>query len=310
MKHYYKVIKRICLLLVLLAALFPLASYAQGNSGTIHIVQKDNDTKQAVSGISLTLYRVADSDGKGGYRLTSDFEKSSVTMDSIYDERSQEVVRILDEFIGANDKEGLCTKITDGNGAVLFAGLADGLYFVKQTNMQSDFEKLGYSYETKSYLIALPRTDENGYLTRTVECQPKGELKYNEEYVDIAVYKVWKDNSNSAGKRPESISAGLYCNGELKEKVTLDAGNNWTHRWKNLDSSAEWSIKEIGVPKGYVSEVTSEGSDFVITNKLSSPPGDSEVRTGDNGHEALYSVLMIGAVLMILVLVMRRKENE
>lgn len=51
----------------------------------------------------------------------------------------------------------------------------------------------------------------------------------------INVTKVWDDDDNSAGTRPDSISVQLYGNNEtIGKAVVLDEGNNWTYAFKDL----------------------------------------------------------------------------
>ena len=51
----------------------------------------------------------------------------------------------------------------------------------------------------------------------------------------INVTKVWDDDDNSAGTRPDSISVQLYGNNEtIGKAVVLDNSNNWTYAFKDL----------------------------------------------------------------------------
>ena len=62
-----------------------------------------------------------------------------------------------------------------------------------------------------------------------------------DERISIPVTKVWDDNSNSAGKRPESVTLVLTGNGqeykqELTSKANVDSGNanNWIYTFNDL----------------------------------------------------------------------------
>lgn len=51
----------------------------------------------------------------------------------------------------------------------------------------------------------------------------------------INVTKVWDDDDNSQGTRPDSISVQLYGNNEtIGNAVVLDNSNNWTYAFKDL----------------------------------------------------------------------------
>lgn len=108
----------------------------------------------------------------------------------------------------------------------------------------------------------------------------------------IIINKVWIDNNDSLGIRPESITVTLTAtveneNGEAVEyplenidtKVTLrskngsDNGDNWTYEWLNLESYDEkgreimYVVEEIEVPDEYYSVVSSiDYKHFEIAN--------------------------------------------
>lgn len=324
-----KTIRRISILLGFIIALLPFPVLAQENSGMIHIEQTDADTKKPVKGISLTLYQVAAVDETGDYRLAEEFQGTGLNPDSLTDkEVYNQNVQLLNKYIEEKRLTGN-TKVTETDGIAEYTGLSDGIYFIKQTNVQEDFDRLGYSYETESYLVILPWTGETGTLTRTVRCKPKGKISYPEKKVNIAVHKVWKDDNDKAGKRPEYISAGLYCENKLQQKVTLDASNNWTYQWKGLDASKKWQVKELDVPEGYTSEVTSEGNIYTVTNTWTPPvtpgnpdtpgnpktPGGPEtphsfVKTGDSTSIVFWICLLGGAAVICLGILLYKKKNN
>lgn len=308
-----KAIRRIGLLLGLVAALLPLPVFAQENSGSIQIEQLDTDTKEPVAGVKLSLYQIAVSDDSGSYRLTTAFEQIGVNAGDLCSaEKCSDHVELLNRFIEKNNPDAADSKVTGKDGIVDFTELTDGIYFVKQTNTEEDFQKLGYTYKTDSYLVVLPWT--TGEITRNVVCKPKGKITYPENETKIVVYKVWKDQNDKAGRRPESITVGLWCNGKLQEKKILNAANNWTCQWENLNNGKKWEVKELDIPDGYTSEITSEESIYTITNTFTptvtpgtpdhpdkpDKPGtpskpNKPVKTGDTTNIAVYVGLLIGA---------------
>ena len=97
------------------------------------------------------------------------------------------------------------------------------------------------------------------------------------KYLNLEATKVWDDQDNVEGLRPESIEFQLYKNGTAEGKpVALSAGNNWKVTFSNLpdkDSAGNlisYSVKEVKVPAYYT--VDKEEAEFVdgkatITNK-------------------------------------------
>ncbi|MCM1126739.1 MAG: Cna B-type domain-containing protein, partial [Lachnospiraceae bacterium] len=95
---------------------------------------------------------------------------------------------------------------------------------------------------------------------------------YTPDYTQISIAKVWDDNDNQDGIRPDSIMvqlyAGLFAKGDA---VELNEGNNWSYTWSNLPDSRfgfkiNYSVKEVDVPDGYEAEVI-DGTLTTITNK-------------------------------------------
>ena len=52
----------------------------------------------------------------------------------------------------------------------------------------------------------------------------------------VTVTKAWADNDNRGGHRPKEIKVQLKADGENSgEEITLNAENNWTYTWSDLD---------------------------------------------------------------------------
>lgn len=318
LKKIQKTIKKFSILLGLFMVFLPLPVLAQENSGSIHIEQLDTDTKTPVSGVKLALYKIADKKDNNSYELTEDFQQTSIKVETLCDgDQYEKNVKILDQYIKKNQVKYLQEITSNANGRVSYTGLTDGIYFVRQNNSEQDFERLGYSYKTDSYIVILPGTDENGNFTTNIYCKPKGKIEYPKKDFTIIVYKVWKDENNKTGTRPSKIVVGLYCNEKLQEKVTLNDANNWTYQWKNLDAKSSWEIKEINVPKGYSSKVTKEENTYTITNKKislttskNSKKTKLNAKTGDFSNITFYMIMLIGAIMALIVLVKKKEKKK
>ena len=91
--------------------------------------------------------------------------------------------------------------------------------------------------------------------------------------VGVDVMKVWTDNNNQDGKRPEFVKVRLVANGEATDNViVLNASNNWRGQFTDLDeykagNLIEYSVEEVDVPEGY--EVSLGGTaetGYILTN--------------------------------------------
>ena len=87
-----------------------------------------------------------------------------------------------------------------------------------------------------------------------------------------SVEKVWSDNENQDGKRPEDIKIQLKANGNNKgDLVALNTENGWKYTWSNLPKyengkEITYTVEEQ-VPEGYtVSYDTTATGKTIITN--------------------------------------------
>ena len=91
--------------------------------------------------------------------------------------------------------------------------------------------------------------------------------KYTPQKVNKTVIKRWEDGNNADKIRPEEITVKLYKlvdNEEVTiDTVNLDARNNWTYTWENLDEKSNgnkiiYGIKEIDSLEGYTTTYDAE----------------------------------------------------
>ena len=121
----------------------------------------------------------------------------------------------------------------------------------------------------------LTETEEEGVYTVEVT------NTHNVEKTTVTVTKVWDDNDDQDGLRPESISVTLLANGVEADvedaTATLDEDGDWTYTWEDLDvnkagSAIEYSVDEVEV-EGYETEIgevtgsAAEGFEVEITNE-------------------------------------------
>lgn len=140
-------------------------------------------------------------------------------------------------------------------------------YYVKETGCSPEFKLEGI--------------DNNGGITNgTITAANK---QTSTATTSISVEKVWDDNDNHKGIRPENVTVRLYRNGEQTDQTkVLSAGSDWKAQFTDLpilalvtkDGSNSWqqisySVKEENVPDGYIasSEQNEDGS-WTVTNKL------------------------------------------
>ena len=90
--------------------------------------------------------------------------------------------------------------------------------------------------------------------------------------INIPVEKVWEDNNDQDGIRPETVTVTLKANGDdTGKKLTLSKDNNWQGTFSELDKyengrEVTYTIEEVSVT-GYEPEISgSSSTGFTITN--------------------------------------------
>ncbi len=93
---------------------------------------------------------------------------------------------------------------------------------------------------------------------------------------NVSVLKVWQDNNNQDGIRPDSISVQLKAGDEnVGDPVILNADNSWSYEWTDLDKNKNgipivYSVDETTVLNDYAKSVSftnNNGSfSYTITN--------------------------------------------
>lgn len=125
------------------------------------------------------------------------------------------------------------------------------------------------------------------------------------EPVDLTVKKVWSDENNKNGNRPDSVTVTLYNGKEAVEKITLSAKNNWTYTWEDLDGSGDWSVLETGIPKGYSPSYRTKDGVVTITNTA------SLIQTGQMN----WPIPVLGTLGLLLIacgfiVMTKKRKNE
>ena len=91
------------------------------------------------------------------------------------------------------------------------------------------------------------------------------------ELINITVEKVWTDNDNQDGIRPDNITVHLIKNETVIRTAVLNDANNWTYTFLDLDKFENngtlivYSINETEVIN-YTAEITGDNVSFVINN--------------------------------------------
>lgn len=174
----------------------------------------------------------------------------------------------------------VATATSDKNGELSFSTLTEGNYTLKETKAPAN-----YKLDATEHAVVVTYDADKQIYHVTVDGQAVGSKAVPVEiadeadikYIDLEASKVWDDQDNQEGLRPESVEFQLYKNGKAEGKpVTVSAATDWKAHFTNLpdkDSNGKlntYTIKEVKVPTHYT--VDTEEASFTdgkatITNK-------------------------------------------
>lgn len=299
MKKHNRILLSFLLMIGLLIAM-PAGVYAAdepdlNEKGVIGIVLESEEDKRPVAEADVTLYRVADAelvDGKLRYSCVGDFAGYAKTLDDI---KSLESAQKLFQYALDHRISGQ-TKYTDGTGRTQFDGLSAGVYLISETKGNGSYERF------LPFLAVLPY-DNDGKWEYNLIAKPKFKEQGGDKKADITVKKIWNDDGKN---RPDSITAELWCDGQVYDTAELSDENGWQNVWKDLDITKEWSVKEQSVPAEYMVTYSKNGNIYTIYNTRALIP------TGQLRWPV--PVLAVGGLVLITVGIVirtrKRKEDE
>ena len=204
--------------------------------------------------------------GKTTITNTHEIEKTERAVEKVWDDNNNQDGK-QPESIQVQLKAG---DNNVGDGITLNAS-NNWKYTWKNLDKYSNGEEIKYTIKEISKI--------NGYDTK-YESTVKDEVTtyvitntHVPEVVSKSVEKVWNDNNNQDGKRPENIQVQLKANGNNKgDTITLNADNEWKYTWSSLEKYSDgkevtYTIEELNVPEGYtVSYNTETEGKTIITN--------------------------------------------
>ena len=157
---------------------------------------------------------------------------------------------------------------SDSEGKVTFTDIPKGEYTMKETTVPSGMQQMSdLEYVISWGMIATKNGGEMDDVIYNIPIPIPGKI-------NIFVEMVWNDSDDVDGKRPESITVQLMANGNAvsDKTLTLNAGNNWSGNFDNLDEyegdiEIVYTIAEVEVPEGYESVITGDAeTGFTVTN--------------------------------------------
>lgn len=164
--------------------------------------------------------------------------------------------------------------------AVIFEALPEGsLYQIVEDAVDNYIA----SYEITNYIAIIEKNKKNECQSQSLSTE-KEKIEAHEnatviftnkkesEKQKIHIEKVWKDDENESGARPNTILVYLYQNENMISSIALSQENNWQVDIDNLDIYQDdgktkniYTIKEKEV-QGYETDISYKDNNYTITN--------------------------------------------
>jgi len=237
------------------------------------VLDESNDWKYTFDELAkyangkLIVYNISESDVPEGYTVKVVFcegvfkvvnsyvpENTSIDISKVWDDAdNQDAIRPESIFISilANGEEYKLVKLTSENDwSITVTGLPK----------YSNGEEIVYTVEEASVPDGYAAVVDGLTITNT----------HVPEVTSINVTKVWKDNNNNDGVRPESVTVNLLADGVKYASATLNEGNNWKYTFDNLPLNKEgrkviYTVTEDGV-EGYITTLVNCNGTFKFIN--------------------------------------------
>ena len=220
-----------------------------------------------VDGYETTIKEEIDPETNGlVFEVTNEYKTTSRTIEKRWDDRGNvlelrpESVKVQLKANGTNHG-GPVTLNEDNNWHHQWDDLEilddDGRPI--EYSVEEEYLK-DYQHEIEKIVEEVPGGhDEEGNPEPTFI--DKGFIMTNTlEFTDRFVFKIWEDEEDAAGKRPDSITVQLLQDGRAYgEPVVLNDENNWAHRWEDLPATKgqvyyDYDLHEIPV-ENYRAEI-------------------------------------------------------
>lgn len=231
--------------------------------------------------------------------------------DEIYENCEYKIFRYR---LKEKQAEGINLSIADKDIIVDMIGYEDWgttIFMFKDEKSADDFYK-NYFTKEASYLLGINGKEDGIDIKESDKVQLVNQL----ENTEVPIKKVWNDENNKYGDRPDSVNIKLYANDKDTGKMlVLNKDNNWNDVFTNLPMKDDgkiikYTIKEEKAEK-YRTKITGNAKDgFVITNtyKNIKPKKDSP-KTGDSDMGFLLMGIA-GLGIAGLAISMKKKKSN
>ena len=218
--------------------------------------------------VKFKIYKVATVSDAFYYTLTKDFANYPIKYNGLRSvDQWRDLATTLDGYVAQDGLKPWIEGLTDDSGILEINDMETGLYLVI-----GESKEVGIAtYTPESFLVSLPDLNVENYWDYDVIVSPKFErVEDLSRLFDKKVIKVWNDKGFE-NLRPPEIYVQLLKEGEVYEEALLNASNDWSYIFKDLDNKYTYQIVEEKL-KGYTVSINKEGEIYTITNTYIKPP--------------------------------------
>ncbi len=262
---------------------------------------------QAVEGVHVSIYRVAEVDANGKILPSAPYSGYPIAdLNTLDTEGMRSAAYTYAGYVAADRLKEASKGITDSEGQLCLSGLPVGIYLVIYSDIQIGEKR----YSASPTLVSIP--DNSGKEAPNYSITLNVKSSVHTEYT--RVMKIWENDNSHI--RPSEITVQLYCRlvgtdasyEKYGNPIALNKENNWQHAFENLPDGYEWQIIEADVPENYKVSIIQQGGALTVTNNCPSPPPlDSLPSTGTTWY-LVTPLMCAGLLFVVLGLLLKKRE--
>ncbi|GAB3789709.1 Cna B-type domain-containing protein [Virgibacillus kimchii] len=234
-------------------------------------------------------YTVEEVEVPEGYKVrVNNNNHGNIIITNSYEPEITEIA-VSKEWDDENDQDGIrpnnVTVNLLGNGEIVRRTVLDD-----ENDWRHTFSNLPVYENGEEITYRVTENNVPNY-TDSIDQDPENENgfvitnSYTPEETSVTVTKSWQDGNNQDNNRPDSITVQLIRNGTaIGDPVEIDASDNWTHQWTELDLNEDgeainYTVEETNVPEGYTVRVNdNDHGNIIITNNYTPELTDIPVK--------------------------------
>lgn len=210
---------------------------------------------------------------------THETEKTGMDVKKVWVDSGKHPAEITVQLYADGKAAGVAVKLNEANGwKYSWSGLdknvrKDGKsqeirYTVAEMGIPDGYEAKITGSATAGYVITNTLLTGKLVIEKTFDIRkPEEEPEEEEITTEIEVVKIWEDNDDKDGNRPESITVHLFAGGEEIRKATLTAAGGWRKTFGDLPKFVDGHPIHYSVTEDPVEWYVSEIRGFTIRNK-------------------------------------------